>query len=119
MAPYAVLPKIHLFDDISGTMANDFAIKAALIKHHERVTGKVLDYCNIWEDVHLPKPDYKIISFSGAHHGTSIATLSASTHHQKFNLPNYPFIILDYPKAKDVEKQALEAFEKAIKSHPE
>lgn len=82
-------------------MANDFAIKASYIKHHEKVTGKVLTYSNVFEDIQKPRPDYQIVSFSGAHHGTSIATLSASSHHQKFNVPNYPSIILDFPKSKD------------------
>jgi len=51
LVPYAPfsLPKIHLFDDISGTMANDFAMKAALIKHHSNVTGKDVTMNNLGE----------------------------------------------------------------------
>lgn len=117
VVPYATLPKVHLFDDISGTMANDFALKAAFIKHHERVTGKVLDYYNIWEEVKAPRPDYKVVAFKGSHFGTSLATLSASTHHQKFNVPNYPFLLCDFPHSKDLEQQAIDQFSKTLDSN--
>jgi len=81
--PYAPsgLDKVHLFDDISGTTANDFAFKSAFLMHHQIVTGRELTYNNIYEEAKLERPNYKILSFSGSHHGTSIATLSASSHH--------------------------------------
>ena len=48
LVPYAPfnLDKIHLFDDISGTTANDFALWAAFIKHHSNVTGKEISFKN-------------------------------------------------------------------------
>ncbi len=102
LLPYAPfnLKKVHLFDDISGTTANDFALRAAFMKHHQRVTGVDVDFNNL----HLhkgKKVQYKVISFKGAYHGGSYATLSASTHHQKFDIPNFDWTILDYPETKE------------------
>lgn len=52
LVPYAPfhLDKIHLFDDISGTSANDFALRAAFIKHHTNVTGREVDFRNLKEE---------------------------------------------------------------------
>lgn len=41
------LDKIHLFDDLSGTTANDFALRAAFMKHHKDVTGEDVTMANI------------------------------------------------------------------------
>jgi len=59
-----------------------------------------------------------VISFYGAYHGGSLATLSASSHHQKFNLPNYQWTILDYPQTNEAEAKTLESFENYLKDHP-
>ena len=102
LTPYAPegLDKVHLFDDISGTTANDFALRSAFIKHHTWVTGKEVNFSNFGEEMGK-KVSYKVISFSGAYHGGSLAALSASTHHQKFNLPNFDWTILPYPETKE------------------
>ena len=51
--------------------------------------------------------DYKVISFSGCYHGHSLLTLSTSSHPQKFNLPTYDSIILDFPHDRSDTKHAL------------
>lgn len=104
LVPYAPqgLDKIHLFDDISGTSANDFALRAAFIKHHTHVTGTEVTYKNFREEsMKNEKVNYEVISFKGAYHGGSLATLSASTHHQKLGLPNFQWNILDYPQSNE------------------
>jgi len=37
-----------------------------------------------------------------------------SSHHQKFNVPNFNFTILEFPHSKDLEDKALEKFESTI-----
>jgi 4-aminobutyrate aminotransferase-like enzyme len=121
LVPYAPfkLDKIHLFDDISGTSANDFAMWAAFIKHHANVTGKDIDMKSFSSKVTAPEVDYEVVSFSGAYHGGSLATLSASSHHQKFMLPNFMWNILSYPNSFDEEAAAVEDFSNYLKERPQ
>ena len=109
------LDKVHLLEDISGSVANDWAIRGAFIKHHEKVTGKSFDY----EEMIAARKneldlDYKIISFTGAMHGHTIGTLSHSSTPLKYNLPQYENETITFPENEADESRALEDFENSL-----
>lgn len=109
--PHSSLDRVHMFPDISGAFANENAIRGAMV-HHHYANGGMMDF-----SFENPNNDYRVISFSGAHHGTTLGTLSLSTHYQKTSLPmKENWDILDFPTDKHDESRAIEDFEHALKS---
>jgi len=114
------LNKVHLVDDITGTVANEYALRAAFMSHHEKVTGQT-GYSP--EEMEASQSNtgssYTAVAFAGANHGNSLATLSLSSHPQKFNLPSLPFEILDFPSTQSEEGQVLEQFSSFLRENQE
>lgn len=67
LVPYCPkgLDKIHLFDDITGAMANETAIRASFMKHHTSLTGsEKFDFEEFQaSQANQNSLDYKVISF--------------------------------------------------------
>ena len=102
VSPYKNMKKVHLTPDISGELANENALRAAFVKHHYNTSTDA--------------SDYSVISFAGANHGSTLATLSLSTSPQKANLPmKENWTILDFPDNKSDESRVLENYEHAIR----
>lgn len=111
MSPHADLSRVHLSSDLSGELANENAIRAAMVRHHfaHGDTAFNPSYEN-------PNNDYRVIAFSGSNHGSTLATLSLSTNIQKTNLPmKENWSVLDFPESRSDEARALEDFESELR----
>lgn len=109
VAPHESLESAHLTSDLSGELANENAIRAAMIRHHFIRTDGVPEHNN---------SNCNIISFSGTNHGSTLGTLSLSTNTQKINLPmKENWTVLDFPDSEADEARALENFEDALNQH--
>lgn len=113
VVPHESLKQVHLYPDISGGLANENAIKAAMIRHHHT---KCDAHSTHHDSFHNPNHDYQVISFAGSNHGNTFGTLSLSNHPQKINLPMKNWTVLDFPEDHEDEARVLENFEHSIKS---
>lgn len=112
------LNKVHLVDDVTGTVANEYALRAAFMSHHEKVTGQTgYSPKELQSSQANAGSKYTAVAFAGANHGTSLATLSLSSHPQKFNLPTLPFEIIDFPSNQSDEGRVLENFSAFLKEN--
>lgn len=109
--PHESLDRVHLSSDINGELANESAIRAAMVRHHFAHGDTTFN--TSYEN---PNNDYRVISFAGANHGSTLATLSLSTNIAKTNLPmKENWSVLDFPKSESEEGRVLESFESALR----
>lgn len=107
VTPHETLNRVHLTSDLSGELANENAIRAAMIRHHYTRSNAVSE--------HSPS-NCNIVSFAGTNHGSTLGTLSLSTNTQKINLPmKEDWTVLDFPNSQSDEAQALESFENLLR----
>lgn len=112
MAPHETLDRVHLSADISGELANESAIRASMVRMH--LSKGHTQYKPTYQN---PNNDYKVISFKGSNHGSTLAMLSLSNHPQKTNLPMKNWVVLDFPDSQSDEERVLESFEETLKQN--
>jgi len=110
VSPHKSLDRVHLSTDISGELANENAIRAAMIRHEFATGALSANTCQ------LPSTNYQVVAFKGAHHGSTLAMLSLSQHPQKTNLPMKNWTVLDFPKSQSDEARVIESFEQTLKT---
>lgn len=111
-APHNNLKMVHLSTDISGELANESAIRAAMVRHHLLHNDKGFD-----PSYENPNNDYQVISFKGSYHGSTLGTLSLSNHPKKTNLPMKNWTVLDFPESESEEGRILESYEDALRDN--
>lgn len=96
------LSNVLTYKDSTGTMANNSALRLAFLNHHTRRAGhqwfnpEVIERASVNDTA-----NYKVISFTGSQHGSSLDLLSLSSTPQKTNLPMHSgAVVLDFPSLK-------------------
>jgi 4-aminobutyrate aminotransferase / (S)-3-amino-2-methylpropionate transaminase len=108
--PHVEMNSVHLSSEICGEFTNESAIRAAMTKHHVKLGRPEYDHT-----MDNPNNDYRVISFNGANHGSTLASLSLSNNVMKSNLPmKENWVALDFPSSKADEERVLEEYERSL-----